>query len=1272
MTLHKLAAGSGYTYLTKQVAAHDATEKRQVGLASYYEEKGEAPGRWLGSGLSGLDLQVSDVVTEEQMKLLFGQGRHPRSSEPDAAVKGWGGLGRAFPTFDATTLRQVTARTFSEHNTSRGLAWNAPIPAHERARIRTYVARAAFEQRHGRAPVDEAELTRFVARASRPAQVPVAGFDLTFSPVKSVSTLWALAPTDVAQQVEAAHDDAVRATLAMLEAEVAFTRVGKGGIRQVPVVGLVAAAFDHRDSRTGDPDLHTHVVVSNKVQSLPQEGGRWLTLDGRMLFKAKVMASEHYNTHLEAGLVERLGVAFVDRPGVEGKRPVREIAGIVPAMLAAWSSRRQAIEARQRVLASAFLADHGRTPTAIESLALAQQANLETRPGKHEPRSEAEQRHAWREQATTVLAREGRSPEEMVAAAVGTRWGRNRGRGGDVNIAAGPGVGTLSGHLRQRRGGDVRPQIIAARVLSVLEGSRATWQVWHVRAETLRQLRTAQVPLARLEEHGRQVERWVLQGFSVPVGVPPDLGESAVLRRPDGQSAHTVHGSQAYTSKAILAAEDDLLALGLRRDGRQASADLVDAVLSDETADGPSLDRSQAAMVRSLATSGCRVQVALAPAGAGKTAALRVLARAWEASGGTVLGLAPTAVASEELGRTTGVPADTLAKHLHRTTRTAVGAPPPAGDPAHAATHGAGPRTLVLIDEAGMAGTRDLADVVRHVVEAGGSVRLVGDDQQLSAVAASGIFRDLAEEGYARGTTAMLTELHRFIDPAEGAATLAVRDGDPAGLEHYLDNGRVHTGDVATTAEAAYAAWKADQDAGWSSLLLAATRDTVRELNERARQDRLDATGSAPGPEVPLADGTYVGAGDLVVTRRNDRTLRTRDGSWVKNGDRWRVLDVGTDRSVTLERLSGRTRAASARVALPPGYVAQHLQLGYASTIHGAQGATVDTTHTVLTGTETRQSLYVALSRGRESNHLYIGTPTAATDGVGLGVEEPTVDPREVLTDILAHDGRALSATTVERGDAARDLREAVLAYQDALPVLAQQVLGQERMAALDASFEEWLPGITTKPAYPHLRSEVSVRWLDGQAPRAVIQAATWYRGKESLTDAEDPAAALSWRISTTLRRTCGRGPLPWLPEVPAALRDQPDTGEYLARLATRIDDLADRVADESQVPGTIESTPWMRSVPPDVDDRLIGDLAVFRAAHGVPPTDTRPTGPPLKAADPAKYQSRLEWRLTAPSDWARRSRKTEDGHSRDVRRLRPERHPNHHQGTTVDTSIPR
>lgn len=223
ITLRKLTAGSGYTYLTGQVAVHDPTEPPQRRLATP-SAKGETGGRWFGTGLAGVALNEGDVVTKRQLKLLFGEGRHPRADEAAAATHGWGALGRAFPRFETATLRRVTARAYKEHNTDRGLAWKTPIPVEVRAGIRARVAQRMFFEAHGRAPVDEAEMTRFVAKATRPPQVPVAGFDLTFSPVKSVSALWALAPAQVARQVEAAHRDAVRATLAMLEAEAAFTR----------------------------------------------------------------------------------------------------------------------------------------------------------------------------------------------------------------------------------------------------------------------------------------------------------------------------------------------------------------------------------------------------------------------------------------------------------------------------------------------------------------------------------------------------------------------------------------------------------------------------------------------------------------------------------------------------------------------------------------------------------------------------------------------------------------------------------------------------------------------------------------------------------------------------------------------------------------------------------------------------------------------------------------------------------------------------------------
>jgi conjugative relaxase-like TrwC/TraI family protein len=120
--------------------------------------------------------------------------------------------------------------------------------------------------------------------------------------------------------------------------------------------GIVAAAFTHRDSRSGDPDLHTHVTVSNKVQT---RDGRWLALDGRVLYKAKVSLSERYNTHLEAHLSGRVGAVFAQRPGRDQtKRAVREIVGVETTLNAFWSSRRAAIDARRAQLAAQFQPDH--------------------------------------------------------------------------------------------------------------------------------------------------------------------------------------------------------------------------------------------------------------------------------------------------------------------------------------------------------------------------------------------------------------------------------------------------------------------------------------------------------------------------------------------------------------------------------------------------------------------------------------------------------------------------------------------------------------------------------------------------------------------------------------------------------------------------------------------------------------------------------------------------------------------------------------------------
>jgi hypothetical protein len=265
------------------VAAHDATTRGFSSLGDYYSDKGEAPGVWMGRGLVGVpDFPVGERVTEAQMVALFGKGRHPNAEQIERAAHLAGNdpqqvdrasrLGAPYRVFEqANEFRRRCAQEFRDFNAARGLDGVTPVPEEERARIRTELATSMFVDSYGRPPADQRELSGHLARISRQATTAVAGYDLTFSPVKSVSTLWAIAPPEIAAAIEQAHADAVADTLRWLEDHAAYTRTGHHGVAQVDVQGLIAAAFTHRDSRAGDPDLHTHVAISNDPGSVQNQ-----------------------------------------------------------------------------------------------------------------------------------------------------------------------------------------------------------------------------------------------------------------------------------------------------------------------------------------------------------------------------------------------------------------------------------------------------------------------------------------------------------------------------------------------------------------------------------------------------------------------------------------------------------------------------------------------------------------------------------------------------------------------------------------------------------------------------------------------------------------------------------------------------------------------------------------------------------------------------------------------------------------------------------------
>jgi hypothetical protein len=223
------------------------------------------------------------------MRALFGCGLHPLAelrqqqlAGPDLTLRDFQNatrLGVPFKIVDNALIpfRVEVAKRVAALNTAIGWPADASIAAADRARVRTQVAREFFLTEHGREPVNARELARQIAKDSRPRAQTVAGYDLTFSPVKSVSALWAVADPAVAAIIERAHQAAVQDALTFIEKHALFTRTGPQGIRQVNVRGLVAAAFTHRDSRAGDPDLHTHVAVANKYR--PSMGGGCLSTD---------------------------------------------------------------------------------------------------------------------------------------------------------------------------------------------------------------------------------------------------------------------------------------------------------------------------------------------------------------------------------------------------------------------------------------------------------------------------------------------------------------------------------------------------------------------------------------------------------------------------------------------------------------------------------------------------------------------------------------------------------------------------------------------------------------------------------------------------------------------------------------------------------------------------------------------------------------------------------------------------------------------------------
>ncbi len=256
--------------------------------------------------------------------------------------------------------------------------------------------------------MSDEDVTKFITEQYAKMRQPVAGYDLVFTPVKSISLLWGLGDAQVKEAVEEAHKQAVDEALAWIEDEVIYTRRGAGGARKVKAEGLLIARFDHFDNRVGDPNLHTHSAILNRVLA----EGKWTTIDGQVLYKAKrccVGALQHARRRSGRAQARRHLRPAPDT--AVGKQPVYEVEGIPVGLLEEFSRRAQ-IEDRQAELAREYKDKYGKNPPKKVQYAQAQQATLDTRNAKNPPRSLAELRAEWRERASAILA--GSDPSTLV------------------------------------------------------------------------------------------------------------------------------------------------------------------------------------------------------------------------------------------------------------------------------------------------------------------------------------------------------------------------------------------------------------------------------------------------------------------------------------------------------------------------------------------------------------------------------------------------------------------------------------------------------------------------------------------------------------------------------------------------------------------------------------------------------------------------------------------------------------------------------------------
>jgi conjugative relaxase-like TrwC/TraI family protein len=761
------------------------------------------------------------------------------------------------------------------------------------------------------------------ALGSAHSERTVRGFDVTFSAPKSLSVLYAVGGEEVCDAVLAGHDAAVSAVIDWIE-DHAHTRYRVNGqIHTVDAEGIVAVAFRQHVSRELDPQLHTHVVIPNRVLA---PDGRWLALDAQTLKRDQRTLSALYHGGLRAEVTQRLGVRW-ETP----ENGIAEIADIPPQVLAAYSCRTREVRDRIDLKIERFTETFEREPTPRERWRLEREAVIDSRPSK----------------------------ASADAPTLAQEWtGRLVGLGIEPDTLLDRSLDRIDGH--QRLDTATVDQVMS-RAVEALSERQSTWRPAEVTREVAAALPTnLALPAHEVAAIADALLARIVGELLVDLSRPIEVG---VQRRRDGRPVTESAMERALTTPDIVAQEHQLLERAERRleaGGEDATTICERPGTDPEPTQNRPGDRDPDRVAElngpqlevAAAVAGTRQLVlVVGPAGTGKTTALQPAVEQLRTEGRTVFGVAPSAAAAEVLATDTGVDAETIDKLLveYRLTR----------PPEH--RYNLPPGATVIVDEAAMVSTPNLVELFALAEQRQWRLALVGDPLQFAAVGRAGMFGYLVDQF---GAT-QLDQVHRFAEPWERDASLRLRRSDPAVVEDYDTHGRLHGGTSRQMTRQALDAWSEARAAGETVALMAPTREAVTILNQRAQHRRLEA-GELDRYGTTLDVGDYqLREGDEIATRHNDRAVRTTHGHMVKNRDHWTIDTIHPDGDLTV---TGRTGT----VRLDADYVAEHVELGYAETSHATQGRTVDRSILYLDGPTNTRGIYVPLTRGRHTNDAYI------------------------------------------------------------------------------------------------------------------------------------------------------------------------------------------------------------------------------------------------------------------------------------------------------------